>query len=54
MFAEWVSGIMIDNGKVLVERRRANDEAAAGAIVLPGGHVDKGESLSTLRLSETP
>ncbi len=36
---------MIDNGKVLVERRRPNDEADPGAIVLPGGHVDKGESL---------
>ncbi len=44
-FAECVSGIMIDKGKVLVERRRANDEADPGAIVLPGGHVDKGESL---------
>jgi 8-oxo-dGTP diphosphatase len=45
MFAECVGGILIENGRVLVEKRRANDEADPGLIVLPGGHVDKGESL---------
>ena len=45
MFAECVGGILIDNGRFLVEKRRANDEADPGLIVLPGGHVDRRESL---------
>jgi mutator protein MutT len=44
-FAECVSGILIDDSRVLVERRRANDDSDPGVIVLPGGHVNKGESL---------
>ena len=42
---ECVSGILIDQGRVLVEKRRADDEADPGLVFLPGGHVELGESL---------
>jgi 8-oxo-dGTP diphosphatase len=42
--AECVSGILIDNGRVLVERRRADDDADPGFVLVPGGHVEPGES----------
>jgi 8-oxo-dGTP diphosphatase len=51
-FAECVGGILTHNGKVLVEKRRADDEADPGLIVLPGGHVDKGESLEQALIRE--
>ena len=34
------------NGAVLVEKRRADDEADPGLTLLPGGHVESGESLA--------
>jgi len=43
--AECVAGILIDDGMVLVEKRRADDEADPGLVMLPGGHVDSAESL---------
>ena len=43
--AECVSGVLTRNGAVLVERRRADDEADPGLTFLPGGHVERGESL---------
>jgi 8-oxo-dGTP diphosphatase len=33
------------NGAVLVEKRRADDDADPGRVLLPGGHVEPGESL---------
>ena len=36
---------MIDSDKVLVKKRRVDDDANPGHVVLPGGHVDAGESL---------
>ena len=33
------------NGAVLVEKRRADDEADPGLTLLPGGHVESEESL---------
>ncbi len=30
---------------VLVEKRRADDDADPGLVMLPGGHVDSGESI---------
>src|SRR5438094_5588103 len=44
--AECVSGVLIDDGAVLVEKRRADDDADPGLVLLPGGHVEVGESLS--------
>ena len=43
--AECVSGVLTRRGAVLVENRRADDEADPGLTLLPGGHVEPGESL---------
>jgi 8-oxo-dGTP diphosphatase len=43
--AECVSGVLLMNGAVLVEKRRADDDADPGRVLLPGGHVEPGESL---------
>jgi mutator protein MutT len=43
--ANVVAGIFLKNGKFLVERRRSDDTADAGFVCIPGGHVDKGETL---------
>jgi len=40
-----VSGVLIGDGAVLVEKRRADDDADPGLVLLPGGHVEDGESL---------
>ncbi len=45
MIAELVAGILMKNGRFLVEKRRLDDEADPGYMEIPGGHVDKGESL---------
>jgi 8-oxo-dGTP pyrophosphatase MutT (NUDIX family) len=44
--AECVSGVLIGDGAVLVEKRRADDDADPGQVLLPGGHVEVGESLT--------
>src|SRR5947209_12617747 len=44
--AECVSGVLISDGAVLVEKRRADDHADPGLVLLPGGHVETGESLN--------
>src|SRR5712692_2463830 len=44
--AECVSGVLIGYGAVLVEKRRDNDDADPGLVLLPGGHVEVGESLN--------
>jgi len=44
--AECVSGVLIADGAVLVEKRRADDDADPGLVLLPGGHVEVGESLT--------
>jgi 8-oxo-dGTP diphosphatase len=43
--AECVSGILVMDRAVLVEKRRAEDDADPGKVLLPGGHVESGESL---------
>jgi 8-oxo-dGTP pyrophosphatase MutT (NUDIX family) len=43
--AECVSGVLISDRSVLVEKRRADDDADPGLVLLPGGHVEVGESL---------
>jgi mutator protein MutT len=40
-----VDGIVMDGKKLLVEKRRDDDEADPGFIEIPGGHVGKDETL---------
>ena len=44
--AECVSGVLISDCSVLVEKRRVDDDADPGLVLLPGGHVEVGESLN--------
>src|SRR5467141_3117969 len=44
--AECVSGVLIGDGAVLVEKRRADDDADPGLVLLPRGHVESGELLN--------
>ena len=39
-----VAFILVKDSKVLVERRRMDKETDPGAVVIPGGHVEEGES----------
>jgi 8-oxo-dGTP diphosphatase len=39
-----VAFILIKGDKVLVERRRLDKETDPGAVVIPGGHVEEGET----------
>jgi 8-oxo-dGTP diphosphatase len=43
--AETVDGIIMDGNKFLVEKRRDDDDADPGFIGVPGGHVEKNETL---------
>ena len=40
-----VAGILVKGGKFLVEKRRDDKEADPGYIEIPGGHVEKHETL---------
>lgn len=40
-----VAGILIERAKFLVEKRRDEEDADPGYIEIPGGHVDKDETL---------
>ena len=42
---ECVAFMLVKNGHVLAERRKLTKRLAPGAVALPGGHVDAGESL---------
>src|SRR5437870_10092248 len=44
--AECVSGVLISDCLVLVEKRRVDDDADPGVVVIPGGDVEGGESLN--------
>jgi 8-oxo-dGTP diphosphatase len=50
--SECVSGVLINDGAVLVEKRRADDDADPGLVLLPGGHVEMGESLNRALMRE--
>ena len=43
-FHECVSFILIDKEKVLLEKRREDKEIDPGLIMIPGGHVNDGET----------
>ena len=43
--ADVVDGILMDGKKLLVEKRRDDDDVDPGFIEIPGGHVDKDETL---------
>lgn len=40
-----VAGILIKRGRFLVEKRRDDEAADPGYLEIPGGHVEKGETL---------
>jgi len=40
-----VAGILLNDRKFLVEKRRDNDDADPGFIEIPGGHLEDGETL---------
>ena len=42
---ECVAFMLVRNGHVLAEKRKATRRLAPGAIALPGGHVEAGEAL---------
>jgi 8-oxo-dGTP diphosphatase len=42
---ETAAAILIREGKFLVEKRRDDDDSDPGFVSIPGGHVEKGESL---------
>ena len=39
-----VAFILVNDEKVLVERRRLDKETDPGAVVIPGGHIEEGET----------
>lgn len=41
---ECVSFLLVDSGKVLLEKRSVSKETDPGAIAIPGGHIERGES----------
>ena len=45
--------VLVKGGKVLAEKRHANDKLDAGKIDLPGGHVDAGESIEEALIRES-
>ncbi len=45
IIADVVAGILLENGKFLVEKRRDDDDADPGYVEIPGGHVDPDETL---------
>src|SRR5439155_16592812 len=47
-----VAGIFVREGKFLVEKRRRNDDSDPGFITIPGGHVEKDESLHEALIRE--
>jgi 8-oxo-dGTP diphosphatase len=47
---DMAAGILVEGGKFLVEKRRDDKEADPGYVEIPGGHVEKEETLEdTLR-----
>src|SRR5437660_3518973 len=51
---ECVSGVLISDCLVLVRERRVDDDADPGLVLLPGGHVEVGESLNQGLKREMP
>jgi 8-oxo-dGTP diphosphatase len=47
-----VAFIVHEDGKILVERRRPDRRTDPGKIVIPGGHVEAGESLEEACMRE--
>jgi len=43
-YVETIAFVLIKDEKVLVERRKMSKKMDPGKIVIPGGHVDEGES----------
>lgn len=39
------AGVIIENSKFLVEKRRDDEDIDPGLVCMPGGHVDPGETL---------
>jgi mutator protein MutT len=45
VIADVVAGILMEKGKFLVEKRRDDEDADPGYVEIPGGHVEKDETL---------
>ena len=45
MTVDTVALIVLDGSMLLVERRRLDKSTDPGVVVVPGGHVEEGESL---------
>ena len=52
MVSDCVSGIILSEDRVLVEKRRADDSADPGLEAIPGGHVEAGESRANAIIRE--
>ena len=52
MVSDCVSGIILSEDRVLVEKRRVDDSADPGLEAIPGGHVETGESRANAIIRE--
>lgn len=49
---ECVSFLLVDSGKVLLEKRSLSKETGPEAIAIPGGHIERGESRTQALIRE--
>ncbi len=47
-----VDGVVLDKGKFLAEKRKANERIDSGIVCLPGGHVEPKETRDSALMSE--
>src|SRR5688572_26854023 len=47
-----VAFMLVDDGRILVEKRSAHKQLLPGVLAIPGGHVDAGETLEAALVRE--